>query len=267
MNTADIKKLTPYQDINDLLADWVEGVKNILGENVVGLYLFGSLTYGDFVPERSDIDLQAVVQHLQNEKELKLIGQLHEDLNERYPAWKGRVECSYVPIYFLHEILPPKTPRPWWGFDTLYEAAPAGNEWIINHYFLFKHGVALHGPDFNTLIQPPDIHEVQKASARDLFKEWEPKIMDTQWLANSHHQSYLVLNLCRILQTVVSGKPGSKKVAAEWTKASYPYWKSLIEEAEQWKYGKEIKRSDDVIRFIKFSICKVNETSLLLSFT
>ena len=37
MNIENIKKLTPYQDINDLLADWTEGIKSILGENVVGL--------------------------------------------------------------------------------------------------------------------------------------------------------------------------------------------------------------------------------------
>jgi predicted nucleotidyltransferase len=67
MDTEKIRKLTPYQDINSLLADWTEEAKNILGEKVVGLYLSGSLSYGDFVPERSDIDLQAVVRRPLNE--------------------------------------------------------------------------------------------------------------------------------------------------------------------------------------------------------
>src|SRR4030095_2594148 len=87
MDTEKIRKLTPYQDINSLLADWTEKAKNILGENVVGLYLSGSLSYGDFVPERSDIDLQAVVRRPLNESELKSIEQLHRGLDERYPAW------------------------------------------------------------------------------------------------------------------------------------------------------------------------------------
>src|ERR1051325_7370347 len=111
----------------------MEGTKAALGENIVGLYLSGSLTYGDFVPKRSDIDLQAVVRSPLNQNELESIGQLHKDLNERPPAWNDRLECSYVPLELMHEILPPKTPRPWWGFDTLYAEAPAGNEWIINH--------------------------------------------------------------------------------------------------------------------------------------
>jgi hypothetical protein len=263
MDTEKIRKLTPYQDINGLLADWTEKAKDILGENVVGLYLSGSLSYGDFVPERSDIDLQVVVRRPLDESELKSIERMHRGLDERYPAWKGRLECSYVPLGLMQEILPPKTPRPWWGFDTLYAEADAGNEWIINHYFLSKHGVALDGPDFTTFVPPLDIREVRKASARDLFKEWEPKINDYEWLANPHYQSYLVLNLCRILHTVIGDGPASKIVAAEWTKAVFPQWENLIEEAEQWEYGKEMKRRDEAVAFIRFAIEKVNETGIL----
>lgn len=260
METENIKKLTPHQDINDLLADWTESVKNVLGENVVGLYLSGSLTYGDFVPERSDIDLQAVVRRPLDKTELELVERLHKDLNERYPAWKSRLECSYVPLELMREILPPKTPRPWWGFDTLYAEAPAGNEWIINHYILSKHGVALYGPDFNTLIPPLDMREVREANARDLFEEWKPKINDLEWLANPHHQSYLVLNLCRILHTAVGDEPGSKKAAVEWAKRTYPQWKGLISEAEQWEHGKEMNRKDEAVDFVRFAVAEVEKT-------
>jgi len=258
-----VKTATPYQDINDLLADWMEGAKNILGVNVVGLYLSGSLAYGDFMPGRSDIDLQAVVHRPLSQDELESVEQLHKELNERYPAWKSRLECSYVPLELMQETLPPKNPRPWWGFDTLYAEAPAGNEWIINHYFLAKHGVALFGPDFDTLIPPLDMREVKKASARDLSEEWEPKINDYEWLSNSHCQSYTVLNICRILHAVVGDGPGSKKVAAEWARSVCPQWRDLIEEAEQWEYGKEMKRQAEAIAFIRFAIEKVNETDLL----
>jgi hypothetical protein len=34
----------------------------------------------------------------------------------------------------LPSVLPPAEPRPWWGFDVLYDSAPYGNEWIINKY-------------------------------------------------------------------------------------------------------------------------------------
>jgi hypothetical protein len=52
------------------------------------------------------------MQHELKEKELKLVDQLHKDLNQRYPAWKERLECSYVPLELIREILPPNMLRP-----------------------------------------------------------------------------------------------------------------------------------------------------------
>jgi hypothetical protein len=259
----ELTTLTPYGVINTLLADWVQGVKHILGNKVIGLYLTGSLAYGDFVPDRSDIDLEAVVRSPPTENELTLIDQLHREIDTRYSEWAKRTECSYVPLDLMQEVTPPTRPRPWWGFDTLYAAAPAGNEWAINHYLLSKHGIALEGPEFSTLIPPIDIQDVRRASARDLFTEWAPKIDDIQWLSNSHYQSYLVLNLCRILRTAIDGETGSKKTAGRWAKATYPRWKDLIEEAERWGYGDVMTRQDDVAAFIRFAMERVNEANFL----
>jgi len=80
-----MKDATPYPAINTLLSEWVAGVKRLLGGKLVGLYLSGSLAYGDFVPERSDIDLQAVVQSPLIEDELRSAEQMHKDIERRYP--------------------------------------------------------------------------------------------------------------------------------------------------------------------------------------
>src|SRR5579862_2857030 len=251
--------ITPYPAINTVVTEWAEGLKRLLGEKIVGLYLSGSLAYGDFVPGRSDIDLEAVVRNPLPEDELRSIEELHREVERRCPEWLERIECSYVPLELMRELTPPAKTRPWWGFGTLYAEASAGHEWIINHYLLSRHGVALEGPDFNELIPPIDIHDVRQASARGLFQEWAPKIDDSAWLSNSHYQSYFVLNLCRILHTVIHGQPGSKKVAGQWAKATYPQWENLIEEAERWVYGEQMKRQADAVAFLRFAVARVNE--------
>jgi hypothetical protein len=257
-----MRDITPYAAVNIVLSEWAEGLKRLLGIKIVGLYLSGSLAYGDFVPDRSDVDLQAVVRSPLTADELRCVEQLHREIERRCPEWADRIECSYVPLELMHELTPPATPRPWWGFGTLYAEAPAGNEWIINHYLLSKHGITLEGPDFNELIPPIAIDSVRRASARDLFQEWVPKIGDEAWLSNCHYQSYLVLNLCRILRTVILGQTGSKKVAGHWAKETYPQWKNLIEEAEKWTYGNEMKRQADTVAFLRFAVDRVNETKL-----
>lgn len=258
-----MRNLTPYPEINALIQEWVERSHRRPGGNVVGLYLAGSLAYGDFVPGRSDVDLQAVMRNPLTEEELTAVERLHRDLERKFTNWANRVECSYVPIEMMLERTPPKGARPWWGFGTFYREAPAGSEWIINHYLLAKYGVALQGPDFKELVAVIDITEVRRASARDLFAEWVPKMNDRAWLADSHYQSYLVLNLCRILHTVIDGEPVPKTAAARWTKATYPAWKDLIEEAERWCYGDAMMRQLEAVAFLKFAVDRVNETNVL----
>jgi hypothetical protein len=255
--------VTPYPAINIVLNGWAAGLKRLLDKKIVGLYLSGSLAYGDFVSERSDIDLQAVIRSPLTKDELRSIERLHIEIERRCPEWAGRIECSYVPIELLRELTPPAKSRSWWGFGTLYAEAPAGNEWIINHYLLSVHGIALEGPRFTELIPPIAIDDVRKASARDLFQEWVPKMDDSAWLSNSHYQSYLVLNLCRILHTVIDGKAASKKISAQWTIATYPEWRDLIEEAERWVYGNEMKRQADAIAFLRFAVDRLHETKSL----
>ncbi len=227
------KNFTSYPDINDVLLFITNGIENILGKKLIGLYLFGSLTYGDFNSGSSDIDLVAIINEPLNDDELILIKQIHQQTEKYDQKWSQRLECSYTPIGMLENILPPQKPRPYYGGGIFYEDASYGNEWIINNYLLYQWGVPLIGSDFKKLINPVDIIEVQKACIRDLFQEWEPKTTDFEWLDNSHYQSYLILNLCRILYTVICGDTVTKKVSATWIKNKFESWSNLIETAEK----------------------------------
>lgn len=153
----------------------------------------------------------------------------------------------------------PKEPRPYYGEGTFYPKAKYGNEWIINLYLLYNHGISLYGPEFNKLIKPVNITVVQKACVRDLFKEWEPKLRNTSWLDNEHYQSYLVLNLCRILYTVMAASTASKKVSAAWVKQQFPEWAELVQSAEDWQYGFKINQKEKTLDFLKFAIDKIKK--------
>jgi predicted nucleotidyltransferase len=251
-----------HPDVDAVLLQLTQDIQQALQNNLLGLYLFGSLSYGDFKPESSDIDLVAIVKEPLTSDELQLVQALHKQIAAQYPRWEERVECSYTPIGLFENIIPPKEPRPYYGGGIFYAQAPYGNEWIINNYLLYKHSIPLIGADFKTLIKPVAILEVQKASVRDLFQEWEPKIADRQWLANSHYQSYLVLNLCRILYTVLTGVAGTKKVSAEWVKTNFPQWRDLITQAQVWQYDKEMQLQDQAIDFIKFTITKIKSSDV-----
>jgi hypothetical protein len=120
----------------------------------------------------------------------------------------------------------------------------------------------LIGPDFKTLVKPIDISDVRDACIRDLFQEWEPKINDPIYLKNSYYQSYVVLNMCRILYTVICHSTASKKVSSSWVKSEFGlYWNNLIQTAENYSGG-EMNLQEEVIEFIKFVVNKVKETQV-----
>ena len=263
-NKTNLDELTPYQDVNEILKFFTCGAVLIFKENLAGIHLAGSLSYGAFHYDRSDIDLVLILKKPISPTELEAIKNFHKEIETKFNQWAKRLECSYTPIDMLPSILPPKEPRPWyWGGEgILYEEAPYGNEWIINNYLLYQHAIPLTGPDFRELTDPIDIEEVQKACIRDLFTEWEPKVTNKEWFRDSHNESYFILNLCRILCTVMCKSAGSKDTATSWVKSQYGKWADLTNSADQWRYGIGLNLQRESIEFLGFVINQVSKTEL-----
>jgi predicted nucleotidyltransferase len=100
------------EEVQPVLVALSQGVESIFGENLVGTYLMGSLTYGDFNPGRSDIDLVVVLKKAASGKDIEQLKELHARVEKTFPVWKKRIESQYVPIDFFWKTLPPKEPRP-----------------------------------------------------------------------------------------------------------------------------------------------------------
>jgi hypothetical protein len=153
----------------------------------------------------------------------------------------------------LKEQEPPKESRPYYG-EIFYDKAAYGNEWLINNYLLYYYGITIYGPAFKTLIKEPiTIKKVQDACINDFYKEWMPKMNDHEWLSNSHYQSYLVLNVCRILYTINRAELANKQKSSDWVKRKYKRWEELINKAEEWNYGKTMDKENEVKDFLQFA--------------
>lgn len=246
------------KDVNEILSRFLNSIQEIFHENLIGIYVTGSLSYGDFSQNNSDIDLVILLKNKVSEKEMRALKKFHERFENDFPKWAKRLECSYIHMNMIHRRKPPKEPRPYFNEGIFYEKAPYGNEWVITQYELWNFSIPLFGPAFNTLIKQIEISDVQKACIDYLFQEWELKVAayyNKNYFQDGHNQSYAILQMCRILYTVICGKFGSKKEAASWVKNNFaPEWRNLIEAAENWEYGVTIHREEETINFIKFVI-------------
>jgi len=84
--------LTPYAEIDELLGNLLEYMRQILGKNLTGFYLYGSLVTGDFDAESSDIDLLAVTATDIEFRDFDRLQKMHDDFVSEHPEWDDRIE-------------------------------------------------------------------------------------------------------------------------------------------------------------------------------
>jgi hypothetical protein len=255
MKTKQDKLITPHQDINEILTILPQDLTKILGNNLVGVYLTDSLTYGDFDRGSSDIDLLVVLRSSISDEQRKQIKDMHVWVARKYPFWTTRIECSYITQGMLASQVPPLVPRPYVNGGHMWDPDPPyGNEWLINLYALYHCGISLLGPTpQNLLSSPVSVEAVRNASKNDFYQEWVKLLEDSSPLKDSHFQVYVILTLCRILYRHRYTDIVSKKVAAAWVKESYGKpWESLIKKAETWQHGQEMDAIAETLKFIEF---------------
>ncbi len=131
-----------------------------------GLYLYGSLTTGDFSPSSSDIDLLAITEHAPDGAALGRLRALHLELARDGGAY-ARLNCLYVPAGTLAD---PDRLHTYWYVDSF-------TEWqlkVMTVAELAHAGQALHGP-----WPPPGLPDISPAELREhvrdqLVSYWRP---------------------------------------------------------------------------------------------
>ena len=85
---------TPYPAVNAVLHLLQEEVREILGADLVGLYLYGSLSSGDFDPASSDIDFVVVTTGELSGDTLTVLRAMHARIAASGRPWTTKLEGS-----------------------------------------------------------------------------------------------------------------------------------------------------------------------------
>jgi hypothetical protein len=227
---------TPYADVNIILAELLSGLHSTLGEQFVGLYLYGSLASGDFDPRRSDIDFLVVTRAKLPVDMLSALSAMHAHITQSGLILARRLEGVYIPLALLprYERSSAIHPCLCCGGE-FYAEAQQDSDWIIQRHILRERGVIVSGPPIHSLIdpvQPEDLRGAVRGFVRDW---WAPMLEHPERLRDREYQAYATLTFCRVLYTLFSGEIGSKAVSARWVQQTYgPCWADLIERALAW---------------------------------
>jgi predicted nucleotidyltransferase len=238
--------VTDYADINSLLDALLSQMQAILGQKLAGLYLYGSLVWGDFDYDISDIDLLAATATEIDEKEFAQLKAMQDELAQNYNQWDNRLEIAYVSLEALRTfktcqsqiaIISPGEPFHW---------KEAGKDWLINWYVVQEKGLTLFGPPPQSVIEPISKAEYLQA-VREQAGEWREYI--TRARQSRPYQGYAILTMCRALYAFKNGEQVSKKQAALWAQKELPEWAGLIQNAFMWREDSRNTQIDQTVTY------------------
>lgn len=239
-------KISNYEHIDKILLEFASDVKKVLDQKISGLYVYGSLVWGDFDEGISDIDLMAALTDDISDEELIKLREMHENFVNRHPDFEDRIEVQYVKVSDIKEF---KTKR-----HQMINISPgepihrieAGSEWFMNWYLVITYGKTIFGPTPSTFI-PHLTKEEFIAATIEQAKYWQTHIENAR--TSRPYQGYVVMTLCRALYTVTYGEQVSKKKAADWVATQFPRYADLIADTFIWREQVKDKNVDDSLTY------------------
>jgi len=255
-------KPTPYNDINNFLDLLLNQIRGALADKLVGLYLYGSLVWGDFDFVASDIDLIAATDGDITQEEFTQLNNLQDEVLKNYQEWEQRLEIAYLSTEALRTFKTQNSSIAVRSPGEPFHFKETDSGWLLNFYVVQEKGIALYGPAPQTIITPiskKEYLEVVHKSAED----WREYITHSK--SSRPSQAYAILTICRILYSCTNGEQVSKKQAALWTQQQFPEYATLISEALRWRAEWRNTVMDieetypETLRFVTFVIDYISE--------
>ncbi len=252
---------TNYAHVNDFLVDLLARMQSVLGEKLVGLYLYGSLVTSDYDDTVSDIDLLAVVAADVDMATFEALNTMQNGLLAQYPQWQDRLEIAYLSALALKTFKTQNSPIAVISPGEPFNIKEAGIDWLINWYVVREKGVTLFGPPPAVVIESIASTEYVAAVKAHMmaWREW----INADWIGSRPSQAYAILTVCRGLYTIQYGEQPSKIRAAAWAEKELPQWASLIQNAVLWRQAWRENEVDhaatlpETRRFVHFVIDRI----------
>jgi hypothetical protein len=209
-----------------LLPALLDDLRATLGDELVGVYLYGSAITGGFDGESSDLDLVIVTAPDVATMDLARIEALHARLATREPDWADRLDLAYVGRDTLGAFRSGGAVASISHDDPLQLYVEA-DDWLQTWYLVRETAVAVFGPDAVELVPPIGDDEFVRAVRRSALELAQRAQTDERdgWRA------FALLTLCRVLVTTPGGPIVSKAEAGAGAIRDHPELRPAIEAA------------------------------------
>jgi hypothetical protein len=216
--------------VDALLRELAARLPAILGRNLVGVYVYGSLTQRAFDPRRSDVDCIVVTRRELSAAQFRRLGVWLRRAAESNP-WAARLQMTFL---LRDEVLTMDSKACHYQFGVLKRGGSDGNPIIWLN--VLESGVVLYGPRPETFVPEVTDEALFEALVREVgyLREEISLKAESEWRDVPSYRAYAVLTLCRILYSFDRGGIVSKPRAARWALRHLPReWHALIRQAQK----------------------------------
>jgi len=235
-----------------LLDELSTKLPSLLAGNLVGIYLYGSITNSSFNPRRSDIDCIVVTQRDPGETQFRKLDRWLKQ-TEAANSWTKRLQITFL---VKDELLRVNSSGSVYQFGILRRCGSDGNPIIwLDH---LRRRQVLFGPPARSFLPEISTEILSAALRRELgyLREELCEKPESEWRDVPMYRAYAVLTVCRILYSWEKRTVVSKPVAAKWILKNLPdRWSRIIQQALDFnKSGQETDISlTHIQRFVKFA--------------
>lgn len=251
--------MTLPAEVAALVDALVARVCEALGDNLVGVYLCGSLALGDFDPEKSDVDALVVTELPVSDAEMDRLSAFHASMPPSYTVPGRDYEVYYIDRTTLRRFAPSQRHVKIEPGEPLCRTEHRPG-WVIERWVVRERGVTLAGPDPKSLIDSVSADELRWAAGEELrarLTNWSGGRWPITEMAHLGAQSFEVETACRALHTVQMGQPSSKREAVAWALGALPErWYELIEWSRRHKkeQTQDPSRVPEVLEFLRWAV-------------
>lgn len=260
----NLEHTTIPDTVKTCIEELVNKINSTLTNNLIGIYLHGSIPMNCFNPKSSDIDMLVLTKDtLTENQKTKLIAE-YNSVKDRCP---NKIELNVITEKVLNPFIYP-TPCELYLTGEEDSVLTTTDEYEIasSIVILKKYGICLYGQSIETTF--PNISRKHYLDSISKDAEWSYKnIMKGPNEGNCLVPMYAVLNFCRVLAFIQNDLILSKKDGAQWGLENLPKdYKSVIREAldEYTKKNSSKKVNCKILKgFAIYANGKIQEALLL----
>jgi len=244
--------------VKALIGKLLSDLESILGENLIGVYLHGSLAMGGFVPGRSDVDVMIVVKNALSEGRKESLAKSCLSLSKEIGG-KGLEMSIILRRCAKHTVYPMPFEfhysETWRGkFENgQIGPFPKGDPDLSAHLRVIRErGITLFGKPINKVFGAISDEDYLKALRYDLEEAQESMTKDPV---------YYILNLCRILAFTQAKRIMSKKEGGEWYLSNEKGFQKLVKKALECQFlGSKANFDQRALnKFVKYVLGKIDK--------